>query len=417
MAHERAPFHSASSSVLFVPNVLVSGRMRSVTAGRGVGPTPVYRAAVTSWLPTKGSRPHMSLLLRWWSHPADYAWTTAYHRTNPFLRHAHIAVGAWCWLYAALCILCVHTPAGIVAVHGQLFAYVLAGCLAVLGAWWMCGPFPGETVSRVFVGFLELSAAMALLLLTDPFVALACAAGFGVIGSYIAAFHSPKLFLVHQVWALAIVVSLFVRAIAMPEADVVLACVYLIVLTLVLFSAPILTHALLLLLRRDAATAFYDPLTGLRNRRGLDAAIVERRAHRRPVTVMVIDLDEFKLVNDRFGHAHGDVVLRRTADAIHSAFLPPAITARTGGEEFAVVTFTELEQAADRADALRQWCAAQADLGATVSIGVTHHPGSGSPTTGLEQALGRADIAMYAAKRTGGNSVFVHNESSTPPIM
>lgn len=99
---------------------------------------------------------------------------------------------------------------------------------------------------------------------------------------------------------------------------------------LVLFSAPTLTHALLLLLRRDAATAFYDPLTGLRNRRGLDAAIVEHRANRRPATVMVIDLDEFKLVNDRFGHAHGDVVLRRTADAIHSAFLPPAITARTG---------------------------------------------------------------------------------------
>ena len=352
----------------------------------------------------------MSMLLRWWSHPADYSWTTAYHRTNPLLRHAHIAVGMWCWLYAALCILAAHTPAGIVTFRGRSVVYVLAGCLFVIGVLWMRGPFPTRAVSRVFVGFVEVSAAVALLLMADPFVALSCAPAFGVIGSYIAVFHSPKLFLAHQVWSFGFVATLFVHAVSEAGADVVLACFYLVLLTLVLFSAPILTQALLLLLRCDAATAFYDPLTGLRNRRGLDAAVSELREPEfsSSVMVMVIDLDKFKVVNDRFGHAHGDLVLRSTATAIHGSFPPPAITARIGGEEFVVLTDTDWEEAIERAHALRNRFATHAGVGTTVSIGVAV-AGSDGSADGVAQALERADAAMYAAKHAGGNCVFVHD--------
>lgn len=357
----------------------------------------------------------MDLLRRWWTHPADYAWTADYQRSNPLLRHVRLALGTWCWVYAILCVLATFTPAGTPGGLPQIFAFVLAAAAAVIGAWWVRGPWPSEALSRLFVAYLELSAAAALLMLADPFVALPCAAAFAVNGSYIAALHSPKMIVAHQLWAATITVILFGRAAVEPGADIVVACAYLLLLTLVLFSAPMLTHILLLLLRRDAAAAFFDPLTGLRNRRGLDTAIAERSthiaqgSHAGVVSVMVIDLDDFKAVNDRFGHSRGDLVLQHTANAIDEHFRPPAITARIGGEEFVIVTHTaESADAITRALALQGWFPAQLDeAGATVSIGIAQD-NAYRLATDFEQIFARADTAMYAAKRAGGNTIRIH---------
>ncbi|OZF42077.1 GGDEF domain-containing protein [Rhodococcus sp. 14-2470-1a] len=364
----------------------------------------------------------MQLLHRWWTHPADYAWTADYYRSNPLLRHVRLALGTWCWLYAVLCVLAAFTPAGAPDGTPQVLAFALATTAAVIGGWWIRGPWPSETTSRLFVTYLELSAAAALLILADPFVALPCAAAFAVIGGYIAAVHSPKMIVAHQLWAATITAILFVRAITEPGADIVLACAYLLLLTLVLFSAPMLTHVLLLLLRRDAAAAFYDPLTGLRNRRGLAAAIAEPRTNSglqdgpaAVAVVMAIDLDDFKAVNDRHGHAHGDLVLQHTANAIYHHFPPPAITARTGGEEFVIVTHTHdpAEAIAD-ATALQRWFAALPDsAGTTVSIGVAHDDASRLAAT-FEQIQSRADAAMYAAKHAGGNTLHIHRQDRAP---
>ncbi len=347
----------------------------------------------------------MRLLQRWWTHPADYAWATAYHRVNPILRHANVAVGLWCWLYALLCVVATQSPAAVPTGGERTYALVLAGAAVAIGVAWIRGPWPRKTSSRLFVACLEVSAAIMLLLIADPLAALPCAAAFGVIGSYIAAFHSPKMFLAHQCWSVAVVGVLFVEAIMRPQADVALAIAYLIMLTLVLFSAPVLTQALLLLLRGDAASAFYDPLTGLRNRRGLDTAVAELGAHAEVVTVLVVDLDNFKLVNDRFGHAHGDSVLRLTASAINEFFGSPSITARTGGEEFVIVAVGDAWAAMDQAHALRARLAEHDGTGATASIGMSRTTRLALVTDGIEDACHRADSAMYRAKQAGGNDV------------
>jgi diguanylate cyclase (GGDEF)-like protein len=355
----------------------------------------------------------MRLLRQWWNTPADYTWTIAYHRSNPILRHAHIAVGTWCWLYAVLCIFLAHTPAGIPDSQGRVFVLVLAAANAVLGVVWVRGPWPTKTLSRLFVLYVEVSAGAALLMLSDPDVALAFASALGVIGSYVATYHSPKMYLAHQMCAIVLVTIVFVRAITAPGADVVLACAYLILLILVLFSAPVLLQVLLLCLRRDAASAFYDPLTGLRNRRGLRAAITEHGDQPGPATVMVIDLDNFKRVNDRFGHNHGDVVLRAVANEIHAILVPPAITARSGGEEFVVLTHIDPSEAIEHANALRARFTSHAGVGATVSIGVAHFDAD-TLTTGFEQACHRADAAMYAAKRAGEDTVRIAEVDARP---
>ncbi|MCJ0891527.1 GGDEF domain-containing protein [Rhodococcus sp. ARC_M5] len=350
----------------------------------------------------------MHLLRRWWSFPADFAWSAAYHRMSPLLSHVHVAVGIWCWFFAVLCVAAAHTPAGFDSGSAEKAGYAIAAANTLVGLAWVRGPIPTETMSRLFVVYIEVTIAALLFLLADPFVALPGAAALGIIGSYIAVFHNPKMFVAHQTWSVAVTGALLFRAVMEPSADVVLAYAYLILLTLILFSAPILTQSLLLLLRSDAATAFYDPLTGLRNRRGLDAAITQRGndpdEHGSTAAVLVVDLDGFKLVNDRLGHAHGDVVLRVTAEAIDAAFPPPAITARTGGEEFAILTYVDTVAAIEQVTDLQTRLAADSEVGVTVSVGGAHLEGT-SVARDFRGAWSRADVAMYAAKRAGGNSV------------
>ncbi len=348
----------------------------------------------------------MRLLLRWWTYPTDYDWTVAYHRESPFLCRTNVALGSWCWLYSILCILATHSPVGVPDGLGRLIAYGFAVSGVVSGAVWIFGPWPSQGSAQFFLAYLEVSGAALLLLLADPFVALPFVAALAVTGSYLVSFHSPKMFLAHQIWTISVTAVLFVRAITGPDGDVVLACAYLILLTLVLILAPILTHALLLLLRQDAATAFFDPLTGLRNRRGLDAALAERIDWTQTGTVMVVDLDSFKKLNDQFGHTYGDLVLRDTANAIYAAFVPPAITARTGGEEFVVVTDADPVEAIEQAYRLRDQFRNHAGAATTISIGIAHLAAS-TWAGEFQSTWERADAAMYTAKKTGGDAVYV----------
>lgn len=347
----------------------------------------------------------MRSFARWWSQPADHTWTVEYRRANPLLRHARIALGTWCWLYTVLCVLATFTPAGVPDGSGRVLALCLAAIGIVLGALWVRGPWPTQTYSRLFVAVIEVGIAAALLMLADPFVALPCAAGLAVNGGYIAAFHGPKMIVAHQAGSAVVVGVLFARALAEPGGDAVVACAYLVLLILLLFSAPTFSYVLLLVLRRDASKALFDPLTGLRNRRGLAAAITEVGDRVGLVTVMVIDLDDFKAVNDRHGHAHGDAVLRTVANAIYAAFGPPAVTARTGGEEFAVVTHIDPADAIAQADELQARLAPELHPGVTVSIGVAHTDAS-DLVAEFDTVYARADTAMYAAKNAGGHTLY-----------
>jgi diguanylate cyclase (GGDEF)-like protein len=157
--------------------------------------------------------------------------------------------------------------------------------------------------------------------------------------------------------------------------------------------------------------ATVDGLTGLRNRRWLDVAFSRQltRAARtgQPMSVMMIDIDHFKQLNDRHGHAYGDTVLRRVAETLASGLRPQDLAARYGGEEFAVLLpGIELASAIGIAERLRE--AVQADgiaggHGITVSIGVAGR----SASQPLDALLQRADEALYRAKEAGRNRTAV----------
>lgn len=166
--------------------------------------------------------------------------------------------------------------------------------------------------------------------------------------------------------------------------------------------------------------ASIDPLTGLHNRRFAlqrmseiaEAAV----ATRRPFAVMVLDLDRFKQVNDRFGHAAGDAVLQSAADRIRAALRDGDLVARIGGEEFVVARpDCDLDDARGLAERLRCKIGGRpfrlpnggGMLDVTLSIGVAMGGLPDRPGTAAALAMERADKALFAAKTEGRNQVTV----------
>ena len=173
-------------------------------------------------------------------------------------------------------------------------------------------------------------------------------------------------------------------------------------------------------LRRLATT---DPLTGVINRRHFMELMgrEQRRADRYATTysVLMIDIDHFKRVNDTYGHQVGDLAIQAMAQACQKTMRPTDLVARYGGEEF-IITLTHTEQAAAVrvAERLREAVAEivlpteREALSFTISIGVSSY------TKGmrLDQVIGVADQALYAAKQGGRNRVCAGPEPAAQPV-
>jgi diguanylate cyclase (GGDEF)-like protein len=161
------------------------------------------------------------------------------------------------------------------------------------------------------------------------------------------------------------------------------------------------------------AQAVTDELTGLANRRRfMDVVTLELKRSERfesPLGLILVDLDDFKAVNDRFGHQTGDVVLRALSDVFRASLRDVDLAARIGGEEFAVLLpETDGSGAAGVAERLRATLAAvelegpEGDrLGVTASFGVAFYPEAQS----VDELLTLADTALYRAKAEGKNRV------------
>ncbi|PKP73828.1 MAG: diguanylate cyclase response regulator [Alphaproteobacteria bacterium HGW-Alphaproteobacteria-6] len=172
--------------------------------------------------------------------------------------------------------------------------------------------------------------------------------------------------------------------------------------------------------------AMTDPLTGLHNRRyALPhlARIAERaRATGRQFAVMLIDLDRFKSVNDRHGHAAGDAVLVEAANRMKSNLRAVDMVARIGGEEFLVVLpETTLAAAHATAERLRRVVAERPvplpggtdSIAVTLSVGlVLGNDGAAGSTAEIDALIDRADRALLAAKAEGRNQVTIHRPAA-----
>jgi diguanylate cyclase (GGDEF)-like protein len=229
-----------------------------------------------------------------------------------------------------------------------------------------------------------------LLFLTLAYMALAyppggvVAMGSLMVGTYVLVVAPPQITL--SVLFIAVVMAAFTMVCAMASANS--------------WAAH---DRQVQLIRAHQALASTDPLTGCSNRRAflsrLEAAVGETT----PTVVCLVDLDGFKGVNDRGGHAEGDRVLQQVTAALSAAVRESDTVARLGGDEFAVLAeVTATLPAADLAERLRQAVAFVGQhCGVTASVGVTEV----IPGDDVHDLLFRADAAMYRAKTAGGNRV------------
>ncbi len=178
------------------------------------------------------------------------------------------------------------------------------------------------------------------------------------------------------------------------------------------------------MLESSVSLAYTDTLTGVYNRRYMDdhlaRKITEIAETAKPVSVMIFDLDHFKNINDTFGHAGGDRVLKGVAERVSTSIRDIDLVARYGGEEFVVIMpSTPAEVAYAVAERL---CSGLADepfaipgqvdgILVTASIGVAT---TIDPSETVEGLLMRADAALYAAKEGGRNRVRAAEEAKSP---
>jgi two-component system cell cycle response regulator len=177
------------------------------------------------------------------------------------------------------------------------------------------------------------------------------------------------------------------------------------------------------LIEESERLATTDPLTGLMNRRAatavLEIEIARSSRYGHPLSLLVLDVDHFKAVNDKRGHLAGDAVLAALGQLLGSLRRKSDIVARWGGEEFLLaLTSTDLDGGKVLADRLRlaveRMKIADANgspIPITISVGIASH----APGQTLEGLIDCADRAMYAAKSAGRNRVVVAEPANGAP--
>ncbi len=174
----------------------------------------------------------------------------------------------------------------------------------------------------------------------------------------------------------------------------------------------------------SATEARTDALTGLRNRRSfneeLNRLFAQRQRQGIVFSLLLIDVDRFKAVNDTHGHPVGDLVLQSVSDLLTKTLREMDFVCRIGGDEFAVICpGSHLHEAATAAERARQSVAATplrikvGEIPITLSVGVAEVGGS-EIAEGLIQ---RADEALYAAKHAGRNRVHLHDGQRSVPAI
>lgn len=170
--------------------------------------------------------------------------------------------------------------------------------------------------------------------------------------------------------------------------------------------------------RRLQYDAIHDPLTGLYNRRYFEENLLREimKSRRIPVVfnILMIDVDDFKRINDKYGHQMGDEVLKSISNMFRHDVRISDVACRFGGEEFIIMMETSVEYGYKRAEQLRKNVAAltfsvgdQTLSNVTISIGLTAYPKHGDS---MEILIKNSDEALYKAKSLGKNRVIIFGE-------
>ncbi|MUL74870.1 GGDEF domain-containing protein [Mycolicibacterium sp. CBMA 226] len=339
---------------------------------------------------------------QWWHRPDHYEWLSAYIENRGLQPYTRITIGFVVLGGGAAGCAMIWSPSGPSSVF-SIAIPVIAGVIAMGCSTVWLTRWPRRRQSTVLVVLLDFCIASMCLVQRDPKAAALGGFVFALLAAYVASFHTPKYLASVAVTAVLATTICSLRLAAQGDAQLALAVfVGLVTNTLLL---PLAVHVLVMMLGDDSAVAHLDPLTQLPNRRGFEQAMRPMLANphaESDISVILLDLDDFKRVNDTLGHAAGDRVLMHVAGVIMNALPKGGVAARIGGEEFVIAIHGHQAEAVRFSERLRRNIATKPWY-MTASFGIAHAPAGTRPV--MDQLLASADHAMYVAKRAGGDQV------------
>lgn len=344
----------------------------------------------------------------WWRQQARFEWFATYLLERRLRHSTQVSVTV---VVGALSAVAVAMSWSLAGPHQpwERFANATAATTgAVLSALWLWR-WPTLNQSRLFVAAAAGAITAASLAQSDPLAGLSACYAFIVLGGYIALLHDAKATVANFVISTAVAAAL-TWEVRSDGGDVVFAACQAAILALFSIGAPIVVNAMLHVMADDIARTDLDALTGLFNRRGFyrhTARLIDRCAatHDGHLVIAMVDIDDFKRLNDDYGHHAGDEALIALGRVLAEESSDAAVVARVGGEEFLIADLFPIDGSTPAA--LLCQAIAAAPLNLTASIGTSSLPISclDHPRRRhlIDRLIAHADDAMYVAKTAGGN--------------
>lgn len=272
-----------------------------------------------------------------------------------------------------------------------------------LGAVWWSNRSRWRHGPTLFVVYADVGVTASVMMYSDAEFALFGALLFAVVGAYASHFVRPVVGMVHVVFTSAVIVTIGVVMIRSGEHDVA-GTIARVAIALLAVNGTVALHSLYTTevrhsIARSFASATTDPLTGVGNRRAFEQRALRLLESGVEVVVVLLDVDDFKVINDTVGHGGGDAALVSVARAFEVVLGSDAVVARLGGDEFAAAMPSETTvPVEDVAQVIR--AAVRGATGLAVSVGAARVRGPGPQAAGaLKAALAAADENLYGQKR------------------
>lgn len=354
----------------------------------------------------------MDWIRRWWRQPDHYRWLSTYLAARNLLRFTRYMMATIVALLGVVPLLMMFTPAG---PHGPIprtLSVAVTVCCAVMTLLWAM-KWPTRRQSAAFVVVANLCISVSCLVERWPGTGIQGCTAYAALAGYVAFFHTSR-YLAFTL-AMAGATALACATEIVLAGDFALAASKLLILVVSVLAVPFSVQVLVHTLGLDALKSDTDPLTELPNRRGFrrsvrvlaDESSRDSSAH---LTVVMVDLDDFKRINDTSGHAAGDQTLIAVGDILRNSRRGDSVVARIGGEEFVVALSGDKREAIGLAERIRREIG-ETPSRVTASIGVASESlfraVAREIPARVDDLVDSADRAMYRAKRAGGDRVHV----------